>query len=329
MPKRRTARTPRTAGVLLLRAIGGVAVPIVGAVSVASMMCTPFETGEASSSSSSSSSSTSSSGTVSPDGAPILDGASLTEDGTAPGGPSTYAAVILNDTPIAYWRFNEPTGSTIAVSEVNAPTMNARIINGAQLTFGMAGPLRGANTTNKAFEFSGQVGPVIESDNALFDFKQQDAFSLEAWFRSTGIDAVFRHIFVKDTPAGSQRNEYGVFFQDTATNPGAPNCGLTFERFVANSDRVVRINSAGISLFDWHHVVAVYNGATMVMYLDGVLTSPVADARSQLSKSLPLRIGAKSAELGAFKGGIDEVAVYNRALTKADVDRHFAARALP
>lgn len=86
-----------------------------------------------------------------------------------------------------------------------------------------------------------------------------------------------------------------------------------------------------ISTNTWHHVAVVYDRATLRAFLDG---APLGTARSA---SLPavtgaLQIGAwvhRASNLAFFRGLIDEARVYNRALTRAEVQQAMHTRVTP
>ena len=76
----------------------------------------------------------------------------------------------------------------------------------------------------------------------------------------------------------------------------------------------------------WHHVVGVYDGSlasdNIKLYVDGELqsvtynhTDNILDIPAQLS------VGCNNGETGdCFSGDIDEVRIYNRALTPAEIE---------
>ena len=71
----------------------------------------------------------------------------------------------------------------------------------------------------------------------------------------------------------------------------------------------------------WHHVVLVRRGEAVSVYLDGRLE---IEGRAAL---LPggderLLIGGSAGGDASFEGKLDEVAVYNRGLTAAEVAEH-------
>ena len=71
----------------------------------------------------------------------------------------------------------------------------------------------------------------------------------------------------------------------------------------------------------WHHVAGTFKTPYLVLYVDGVnkgtdsttLTSPLAPGTADFS------IGDRAAGGYYFKGAIDDVRIYNRALTAAEV----------
>ncbi len=73
---------------------------------------------------------------------------------------------------------------------------------------------------------------------------------------------------------------------------------------------------------EWHHVVATYDGDTMQLYHDGELANTTSGAGILLDQSRPLLIGARSdagTAGGFFSGSIDDVRIYNKALTQDEI----------
>ena len=94
-------------------------------------------------------------------------------------------------------------------------------------------------------------------------------------------------------------------------------------------------NEGGVNLFSrniyfpcrWHHLVAQRNGSMMELYVDGQLTSQTK--LDDPEKALPCQIflgrrqaDPKVANPRGFVGRLDEVAVYNRSLTPAEISYH-------
>ena len=73
----------------------------------------------------------------------------------------------------------------------------------------------------------------------------------------------------------------------------------------------------------WHLITGTYDGAKMTLYVDGVVVATAAKTGAIAVTSDPLFIGAKKAgdttSGNNFLGKIDDVRVYNKALTAGEV----------
>jgi hypothetical protein len=249
-------------------------------------------------------------GTTPSDGGAAIRSDAGVDGNATPGGLAVgYAAVVLADEPLAYWRFGETTGA-IARSEVNSPERDAEI--GGSPTRGRPGAIEG--DPNTAFEFVGQSTQYVTAKDQ-FDFRGREPFSLETWLLVTRIDGAYRHVFVKDYANNTDiRQEYGVYVQQ--------NNGLAFERIVAG----VKIQiQTGITVGSWSHVVATYDGSRIRLYLNGTLAAVDDDDRAQATKTEPFYMGRKGQSDGPLYGAMDEVAVYGKALGPDRVAAHYAA----
>ena len=73
----------------------------------------------------------------------------------------------------------------------------------------------------------------------------------------------------------------------------------------------------------WTHLAMTYDGATIRRYVNGKLAGTRAAKGAIAASSYPLRFGGNAVWKEWFKGRLDEVRVYDRALTAgADRDRH-------
>jgi hypothetical protein len=70
----------------------------------------------------------------------------------------------------------------------------------------------------------------------------------------------------------------------------------------------------------WHHVAAVYDGATKYIYVDGNLDNWCPATGTIDQNSYPVCIGENAEQTGRLWNGlIDEVSIYNRALTASEI----------
>ena len=70
----------------------------------------------------------------------------------------------------------------------------------------------------------------------------------------------------------------------------------------------------------WHHIVGVYDGAKLCLYVDGRLDNSVEVSKSIDTNDAPVCIGGHS-EKGerCWNGLIDEVRIYDYALSQNEI----------
>lgn len=258
---------------------------------------------------------------------------------------ATYPAVVQGDGPLAYYRFNESTerpsvnvnsGSLGAAG--NATNINVRTTSGAIV-----------GSRNPAAYFDSTARTIVPW-NAELNPDATVSFTIEAWFLATS-DKVAGS-FVGPAPimnrySGAVKNRQGwVYFQ---RNPderpyanGQTAVGWNFRSYKGSGSSVGIDITSGVpyKLGQWQHVVTVWQAEdqTAIMYVDGVeakrqtYTGVVYEANTddhgdeQVNGAAGLAIGSyNNTEAGSnpFRGGIDEVAFYNKALTAEQIAAHY------
>ncbi len=223
------------------------------------------------------------------------------------GPPSAYARGVLADGATSYWRLGETSGTTgydwagfddLRQSPAVAPASSSAIV----------GDPDGA----AAFDGSRTVADSQSTPAPA-------AFSLEAWVRT-------------NTSTGGRV----VGFGSAATGTSS-----TFDRHVYLDDAGhlvfgtyqggAQVASSSLTYNDdaWHHVVATQSGAGMVLYVDGLEVATNTTTAGAAYAGY-WRIGGDSLAgwpsqptSSAFTGSIDDVAVYPKALTGAQVQQHY------
>jgi hypothetical protein len=104
-----------------------------------------------------------------------------------------------------------------------------------------------------------------------------------------------------------------------------------FERYASDTVHMSAGSPGPLTAQSWHHVVAVCDGANQFLWIDGAL----AGSGSAPNLTLPpvpagWMVGGQNCRpeactSGGFAGAIDELAVYARALSQAEVQAHFQA----
>ncbi len=213
-----------------------------------------------------------------------------------------YARVILDAAPQAYYRLAELSGP----KGEDATEQGRHATLSGNFAFHLPGPASAAfagDSTNRAVHC---VGGRLE-----VPIQPQDRWSVEFWVWN-GLRSDARDI------TGTLLSCGGDVLQVTGRADANPGC-LAF-----GTHRGPRT----LKRFGWHHVVFVRDADRAEVYLDGqrellCLSLSPSDGQS------PLVIGARDDNLANWEGRLDELAVYDRALDAAEVERHYAAAALP
>jgi hypothetical protein len=221
-----------------------------------------------------------------------------------PNPPSTYRNAILADNPIGYWRLGEASGATALDQQGSYP---GTYENG--VTRSQPGALVGDADKSVAFNGTTQYMdvPYAPALNPL-------TFSVEGWVYTTGGAGAYR---------GIMASRY--YPQGWSLYAGASN---DFEFWLNSGSSVVQLAGGTATLNTWAYVAATFNGTTATLYINGVqvASAPVPAGSYTPQSVLPLNIG--QGETGTnlyFPGRVDEAAIYNGALSGAQVLNHYHA----
>ena len=77
--------------------------------------------------------------------------------------------------------------------------------------------------------------------------------------------------------------------------------------------------TSNIPLNTWTHLAATFDGGSLRFYVNGSLVRTVARSGAIQTSSSPLRIGGNTIWGEYFRGLIDEVRIYNRALSATEI----------
>jgi hypothetical protein len=220
-----------------------------------------------------------------------------------------YTDVVLADLPAAYLRLGETSG-TRAVDETGSH--NGTLVGTA--THESEGAIEGDDdgsvqlTGTNAFV---RVATIEELEGA-------DGMSLECWFRQDDATAARPILEI----AGEEHFGPHIWNFDSGDK--------LYANFIDSENAPHSVMSAeGVVMTgDWHHVVATYDGAAGRLYLDGRRIGDTA-MTGDLFVDGELLIGHRNAygeaDARNFVGAIDEVAVYDHALSASRISRHHTA----
>jgi len=198
---------------------------------------------------------------------------------------------------VGYWKFNENSGTTAADSSGNSNT--GTLTSGATWGVGQSG----AATSLDGSDDYVQVGP-----QASLAITSAGTFS--AWIYPTG--------------AGSLGTYGGIIVNKEGEYEVARFADGTIQWAFANTNPGWNwINSGYVApLNQWTHVALVYDSGVVKTYINGVLTHTYNGSGSigDIDGSQnDFRIGGRQSASHNFQGRIDEVKVYNRALSATEV----------
>lgn len=219
---------------------------------------------------------------------------------------------------VGYWKFNDGSGTSATDSSGNANT--GTLTNGPTWTFGK---VNGGVDFDGIDDFMTLADPV----SGILDFGASQDFTLSGWFN--------RDTFTTDDTILAKRNgivdtdDGYIVYIDDATDK------LTFE--VSENSGTDEYQVESVSTFTtagWHHFSVVWDDdstANTEIYIDGKKdngtdTGTITNLDS-LTNALAYRIGAESDNNNPFDGSLDEIRVYNRALTVDEVLRLYRDRA--
>ena len=199
---------------------------------------------------------------------------------------------------VAAYGFDEGTGTVTADASGQG---NPGTITGAIWKPGRFG---------QSLEFDGSTDWVTVAANNAVNFTA--TMTVEAWIYPTEA-AGWRSVVFKEAPGEIRDHNYGLYSAFGAEGPGGH---VLLEGF---ADNIKAHASAAIVLNRWTHVATTYDGSVLRAYVDGVERSAVAATGPINMSPGVLRLGGNSMYGDFFKGQIDEVRLYNRALSPAEI----------
>jgi hypothetical protein len=217
-----------------------------------------------------------------------------------------YAAAVIDDEPSAYWRLDETGGD----EALDARGTNPGTYRGDP-QLGQAGLLP-ADPSDTSVRFDG-VGDRVEIPSSVS--LSPARVSVEAWIEPVALPRRGRVVVV----AG----KLGSYSLELS--------GARLELAIWLGRRVVRLRApaGAIEAGRAKHVVGVYDGSTLRLFVDGARVAAARRPGVMALGGRPFEIGSAVGSGRAFRGAIDEVAVYGRALAGGQVAAHYRAGTPP
>ena len=229
----------------------------------------------------------------------------------------TYSDIILADSPLHYWRLGEALTSSPAVDEVG--TTNG--VYEDTPTLGVTGLI--ANDADTAMQTRGTIiSQLGEGMRSSAHIAVSGDFSLECWYKNTGVHQEAGAALITQY----DNNDGFLFYVSTATG------FLNFSGKTGGGAYRSNVGSTDVDDGFLHHIVAVNNSNVAEIWIDGVQdTMSVTNnflgdlgGNSNFTK-IGYHRATSAPDLFPLNGILDEVAIYNVALSGAQVGVHHTA----
>jgi hypothetical protein len=172
-----------------------------------------------------------------------------------------------------------------------------------------------AGKVAQAFSLDGNDDLILVPDSPSLN--PTSGITLDAWVYVTGKQGQDRDIISKDG------EEYDRQYLLTASQNDKfrPHVGLQTGFYYFDGSTTVQLNR-------WYHVAMTYDGAYLKLYVDGALDGSLYISETMNTTSQPVRIGGgapPSYQQCYFQGLIDEVEIFNRALSASEIQAIYDA----
>jgi uncharacterized repeat protein (TIGR01451 family) len=225
------------------------------------------------------------------------------------------AGLFCPEDIIAYWKLDEADGTSgyedaydghDGVCAANCPVSIAGQIDGGQA-------------------FNGQDMGINAPPHTEFDWGKDDSYTIEFWMKKTNTIDGNQVIVGRDDKPNSLLH-WWVGLQDVS---GQGRASFTVIDTGGNAHSIH--GTTDLTNAQWHHVAAVHDGAgnQLRLYVDGQLQAwtPTSYSAGFGSATATVNLGwlERSGSSGyPYEGLLDEVAIYGRALSVAEIQAHYA-----
>lgn len=206
------------------------------------------------------------------------------------GGTSVKAGLV------AAYGFEESSGTQVI--DASGYGNHGTISNATRVTTTNFGNVLSVSGSNNSW--------VTVPDSASLDLSA--GVTLEAWVYPTASMSGWDTVVIKEQTGGL------AYALSANTDSKQPNSTVN----VGGADRQLTAGSY-LAASRWTHLAATYNGSTQRLYVNGVQVGSRTQNGAITLSSGALRIGGNSIWGSYFRGYIDEVRVYNRELSQAEI----------
>ncbi|HKP71269.1 MAG TPA: LamG domain-containing protein [Pyrinomonadaceae bacterium] len=211
------------------------------------------------------------------------------------------------------------------------------IIGGEHGTL-VGGATFGSGEVGEAFALDGVDGQVVVPDDPTAAFNFTGAFTIDAWVFIDQYSTEFGPIVSKWNDIGTDSRAYFLTIESTEFGANRLRFDVSRNGQFLGTNSAIRYSTGAVPTGEWVFVAGVFDPTQanvadrMKVYVNGVDVSGAAfvptEVTSVFVNTEPLRIGA--GDLGSnardfFNGSIDEVELFDRALSATEISGLFGA----
>jgi hypothetical protein len=218
---------------------------------------------------------------------------------------SLYSQTILQDSPLAYWRLGELSGTSAAdVQGAASGTYSGT------LSLGLAGAIVSDNNASSSFAGGNVALPNVAALNL-----GASSCTLECWLK-TGVSS-FQHL-IGGYDASSPFHGY-------ALGIGAVTLGKVGYWSGGGNGNAWFESASSVSNGVWRHLAVTVSPTSTAIYIDGALDASLSADLRPTSFAGTRCLAARSDGVTTLSGMLDEVAVYGVSLSAARIAAHYQA----
>jgi hypothetical protein len=227
--------------------------------------------------------------------------------------PAGYPGAVMGDSPVAYWRLDESSGSAM----IDLYNLNNGIYSGA-VTQATTGLIFGGADASATFNSGVTInGTATVPFNASLN---PNTFTVEFWANplTTTVGGQYVVALQDRAAPGSPRRGYAVQFDNITSYSWDFTIGTNATLFTSISSPPPRVKAGNL-----YHVVASYDGTTARLYVNGSLVNSLATTYQPATTPVDLTIASRNGN-NFTRAVLDDVALYNYALSPAQVATHYS-----
>jgi len=209
---------------------------------------------------------------------------------------------------VGYWPFNGNANDA-------SGNGNNGTVNGATLTTDRFG------NVGKAYSFDG-VNDYIETPHSSTLLFSQNEVSISTWISVSNwpqLNQIENYFLSKQSSLGNNQVGFHSYIFSGTTSTPVKAITNRYKNGSSSTFGSVSIINNNLGSGVWYNIIYTHNNSFDKIYIDGILVDSQNSVQLGGTNTAPLIFGCLNNYLGNFNGKIDDIAIYNRALTQSEI----------